>query len=196
MSIVRALASVAIVLFCGAFVPVGGCAKGCGKMAAREGDDIARYGTRSSLGVAGAAPYADDLARSGRYGSYGDDLSRAGRHGDDMATTHAGGAAVGDDLAGELEQSSLKLNQSQHDEVMDAVKDVGQEVLGQLVEGDDEEDEADIKRASAELEKRLKATLTRDQLRRFHAEFGTSKQLLERLVREQGVNPAGGSPKP
>jgi hypothetical protein len=190
MSILRTAALVAIIIFCGAFVPVGGCAKGCGqagKMAAREGDDIARLGTRTRFGVGAAAPagVADDLARTGRYGAYSDDLARGTTHADDLA--HAADDINTSSFASELEQSSIKLSEKQNDELLDALKDVGEEVIGQLAEGDDAEDEADIKRAATELDKRLEATLTKAQLRKFHAQFGTSKQVVERLVREQAT---------
>ena len=195
MTIVRALAMVAVVVFCAAFIPVGGCAKGCGgagRVAAHQGDDIARIGTRGSLGLSGTA-YADDLARGG--GRYTDDLARTGGgHADDMVH-------VADDVhvagfADDLEQSSLKLTETQHSEVKDALKTVGEELAGQLAEGDDEEDEQDIKRAASDLDKRLKQTLTREQLRKFRAEFGTSKQVVERLAREQTLKPASAATKP
>jgi hypothetical protein len=216
MAILRAVALVAVVAFCGGFVPVGGCAKGCGaagRIASHEADDIARIGARStfrageSAAVSGSR-YADDLARTGRYGAgvaVGDDLARTGRYGavgDDLA--HAG-AGVGDDLAhvaddvhtsrfaNELEQSGIKLSESEHDEVLDALTDVTEEVIGQLADGDDSDDEADEQRTAVQLETRLKASLSREQLRAFHAKFGTSKQLVERVAREQAAKRSGGS---
>ena len=205
MSILRAAALLALVVFCGGFIPVGGCAKGCsgaGRAAARHGDDVARYGTRTSLGVSGAA-YADDLARTGT--RYGDDMARTGAYGagaaDDLAHTADDLARTADDahfagFADDLEQSSLKLSENQHSEVMDALKDIGEEVVGQLAEGDDEEDKQDIKRAAKDLDKRLQATLTREQLRKFRLEFGTSKQVIERLVAEQARKPGSDPAQP
>ncbi|HEY5927047.1 MAG TPA: hypothetical protein VIV11_35410 [Kofleriaceae bacterium] len=205
MAILRAAALMAVVVFCCGFIPVGGCAKGCsgaGRAAARQGDDIARYGTRTSLGVSGAA-YADDLARTGT--RYGDDMARTGAYGagaaDDLAHTADDLARTADDahfagFADDLEQSSLKLSESQHDEVMEAVKTIGEEVAGQLLEGDNAEDEKQIKRAAKDLDKRLQQTLTREQLRKFRAEFGTSKQVIEKLVSEQAAKPGSESAKP
>ena len=199
MSILRAAALVAVVVFCGGFIPVGGCAKGCGRVgrvASHEADDIARIGTRSTFRTGesvavGGSHYADDLARTGRYG---DDLAHTGAGvGDDLA--HVADDVHTSSLASELEQSGMKLSEAEHDEVLDALKDVGEEVLGQLADGDDSDDEADTKRTALQLEARLKATLTRQQLREFHAQFGTSKQIVERLEREQSVKQPGGTNK-
>lgn len=221
MSILRAVAMVAVVVFCAGFIPVGGCAKGCGaagRAASHSGDDIARLGVRStavgvgaeSVAVSGSR-YADDLARTGTH--YGDDLARTGAYSDDLARTGAAGTAddlartgvaghaddmahAADDIhmggvADELEQSGLKLSEKQHDEVMDALKDVTEEVVGQLADADDEDDTKQIKRAAAELEARLQKTLTAQQLRRFHAKYGSSEAVAYRLGGEQQLKRAG-----
>jgi hypothetical protein len=210
MSILRAVAMVAVVVFCAGFIPVGGCAKGCGaagRAASHSGDDIARLGVRGtavgvgaeSVAVSGSR-YADDLARTG---TYSDDLARTGvaGHADDLA--HTGVAGHADDLAhaaddvhlagvaDELEQSGLKLSENQHGEVMDALQDVAEEVVGQLADTDDEDDAKQIKRAAAELEARLQKTLTAQQLRRFHAKYGTSEAVAYRLGGEQQLKRAG-----
>ncbi len=211
MSILRAVALLAVVVFCAGFIPVGGCAKGCGtagRVASHSGDDIARLGVRSSALHAGesvavsGSRYADDLARSGAH--YGDDIARTGAHyGDDIARTGAAGhvddlAHAADDVhltgvADELEQSGLRLTESQHDEVMDALQDVAEEVIGQLADTDDEDDDAAVKRAAADLDTRLQKTLSPQQLRRFHAKYGSSEDVAYRLGREQQLKRASGS---
>lgn len=200
MSILRVLALVAVVVFCAGFIPVGGCAKGCGtagRVASHSGDDIARLGVRSSALHAGegvavsGSRYADDLARSGAH--YGDDIARTGiaAHADDLAHVADDVRLTG--VADELEQSGLKLTESQHDEVMDALKDVTEEVLGQLADTDDEDDDAAVERAAAELDARLQKTLTPKQLRTFRAKYGSSEDVAYRLGREQQLKPAAGS---
>jgi hypothetical protein len=203
MSIVRAVASVAVIVFCAGFIPVGGCAKGCGRagrVASHEADDIARIGARSTAVHAGegitvsGSRLGDDLARSGAH--YGDDLARSGAaHADDLARS---GAAHADDLhlagvSDELEQSGLRLSESQHDEVMDALQDVAEEVIGQLADSDDGDDAAQVKRAAAALDARLERTLSVQQVRRFHAKFGSSEAVAYRLAREQRLKQASGS---
>jgi hypothetical protein len=206
MSIVRAVALAAIIVFCAGFIPVGGCAKGCGaagRVASHNADDVARLGVRSSAVRAGegiavsGSRYGDDLARSGA--RYGDDIAR---NADDVART---GATHADDLgraaddlqltgvADDLEQSGLKLSEGQHDEVMDALKDVAEEAIGQLADTDDSDDEAEVKRAAVALETRLQKSLTQQQLRRFHATFGSSEAVAYRLAREQRLKRASGS---
>ena len=200
MSILRAAALVAVVVFCGGFIPVGGCAKGCGRVgrvASHEADDIARLGTRTGLHTGesvavGGAHYADDLARTS--GRYGDDLAHTGAaYGDDLARTAEDIHAPS--LADEVEHSGIRLSEADHDEVVDALKDVGEEVLGQLADGDDSDDEADLGRTAVRLETRLKATLSREQLREFHAQFGDSRHIVERITREQAAKQSGGSGK-
>jgi hypothetical protein len=210
MSILRAVALLAVIVFCAGFIPIGGCAKGCGnagRVAARQSDDIARLGVRGTAIGAGegiavsGARYGDDLARSGAH--YGDDIARSGaQYGDDVARAGAGHA---DDLAhtdlhlsgaaDDLEQSGLKLSEGQHDEVMDALQDVAEEVVGQITDSDDADDDAEVKRAAVALDARLEKTLTREQLRRFHAKFGSSEAVAYRLAREQRLKQASGSAK-
>lgn len=199
MSLLRVVVSIAVVVFCAGFIPVGGCAKGCGtagRAASHGGDDIARLGVRTG----------DDLAVSGsRFGAVGVAGEGAGvtgaRYADDIAVT---GSHVADDvardmhvtsIADELETSGIKLTERQHDELTDALKDVGQEVIGQLADGDDSDDDEDEARAAAKLDKRLQKTLTREQRQKFHAEFGTSREIVERLAREQQAKPAAGTAK-
>jgi hypothetical protein len=205
MSILRAVALLAVIVFCAGFIPIGGCAKGCGnagRVAARQSDDIARLGVRGGavgvgegIAVSGAR-YGDDIARSGA--NYGDDIARAGGgHADDLAHVGAGHA---DDLhlsgaADDLEQSGLRLSEGQRDEVMDALQDVAEEVVGQITDSDDADDEAEVKRAAGALDARLEKTLTREQLRRFHAKFGSSEAVAYRLAREQRLKQASGSAK-
>ena len=175
MSTLRAAAFVALVVFCGGFV---------------------RVGTRTTLhsgehAAVGGAHYADDLARSGRYG---DDIAHTGAaYGDDLA--RAADDVHAPSFADELEHSGMKLSEGDHDEVLDALKDVGEEVLGQLADGDDSDDEADLGRTAVRLETRLKATLSREQLREFHAQFGDSRHIVERVAREQAAKQSGGSGK-
>lgn len=93
MTIVRVLVGGLVIAFCAGFIPVGGCAKGCGmagKAGASHADDFARVGTR------GAGNYGDDLARGA--GRYGDDLSRGGRYGSQPIAV-GGVGHVGDDLS-------------------------------------------------------------------------------------------------
>lgn len=200
MSILRAVALLAVVVFCAGFIPVGGCAKGCGtagRVASHNADDIARIGVRSSALHAGegvalsGSRYADDIARSGAH--YGDDIARTGvaAHVDDVA--HVADDVHLTGVSGELEQSGLKLTESQHDEVMDALKDVAEEVIGQLADTDDADDDAAVKRAATELEGRLQKTLSPQQLRRFHAKYGSSEDVAYRLGREQQLKRAAGS---
>jgi hypothetical protein len=90
MTILRVLVGGAVIAFCAGFIPVSGCAKGCGaagKVGARHGDDFARFGTR------GAAHYGDDIARGAGRG----DLGRAGRYRPGFAVGGVGHGA--DDLA-------------------------------------------------------------------------------------------------
>lgn len=182
---------VAVVVFCGAFVPVGGCAKGCGKMASHSddlartgasyGDDLARGGARTSdnLAVTGTR-YSDDLAVTGT--RYGDDLAAGGAH----HTPYGGAAAELDDL------SKLDLTPAQSKEVSDALdiaKDVGEEVLGQLADSDESnDDEARVRlaRATKDLETRLARTLSAEQLRQFHATYGSAGDVITWLGANQG----------
>jgi hypothetical protein len=193
MSIGRALGGVAAVLLCGAFVPVGSCAKGCGRAASSGGDDIARTtafsGTRYTDDIArSGAGYGDDLARSGT--RYSDDVAvGAGRATDDVAI---GGMHHGDDLAAaELDLSKLDLTPKQSkamDKALDVAKDAGQEALGMLAdddEGNDEEAKADLDRATKQLDRKLAATLNRDQLRQFHATYGSSADVITWLAASQ-----------
>jgi hypothetical protein len=199
MSILRMAALAAVIVFCAGFIPVGGCAKGCsraGRVAARESDDIARFGVRSSVVHGGesvavsGSRYGDDLARSGAH--YGDDIARSGAtHADDIA--HVADDVHLTGVADELEQSGLKLSESQHSEVMDALETVAEEVVGQLADSDDEDDDAEVTRAAVALEARLQKTLTPQQLRRFHAKYGTSEAVALRLAREQRLKQAAGS---
>jgi hypothetical protein len=191
MSILRSAAFAGIVLFCAGFVPIGSCAK-CGsaggRAAARNSDDIAlgvqrstRYtGTPRYTGPAVGGAYADDLARSGRYS---DDVVHGGTVADDVV-----GAA--DDVhstnfAAELEQSGVKLAPKQNDEVLDALKDAGEQVVELLADDDDKDDKAALKAATIELDRRLKSSMTLRQQRMFHTHFGSSAEIVERLVREQ-----------
>lgn len=102
MALFRVVVSGLVIVFCAGFIPVGGCAKGCGKLAGRSGDDIARTGGR----------FGDDIAisssRYGRYGgSYGDDLARSGRYRTGAVVVPGPGVGgMGDDLA-HLSRNSL-----------------------------------------------------------------------------------------
>ncbi len=92
MTIIRVLVGGAVIAFCAGFIPVGGCAKGCGaagKVGAGQADDIAR------LSVHSTAHYGDDLARGA--GRYGDNLGTAGRYRPGVAVGGVG--HTGDDLA-------------------------------------------------------------------------------------------------
>lgn len=189
MSLVRAVVSVALVVFCGGFIPVGGCARGCGRagrVASHEADDIAR------LGVRGGVHAGEDLAVSGsRYGRY----SVAASEELGVAGSRLHGASVADDLEG----AGLRLSEQQHGEVMDALdvaKDITEEVIGQLANSDDSDDdeaEATIAQAAVDLELELQKTLTPQQLREFHARMGSSVDLTYRLAREQAAKRAAGS---
>jgi hypothetical protein len=198
MAILRTVAAAAVILFCAGFIPIGGCAKGCGqagRVAARNSDDVARLGVRSTVHagegvVVSGARYGDDLARSGA--NYGDDIARAGAaHTDDLA--HAADDLHLAGVSDELEQSGLKLSESQHDEVIDALQDVAEEAIGQLADTDDSDDEVEIQRAAVALDARLQKTLTAQQLRRFHAQYGSSETVAYRLAREQRLKQASGS---
>jgi hypothetical protein len=199
MSIGRALGGVAVVLLCGAFVPIGSCAKGCGRAASSGGDDIAR-----ATAVSGAR-YTDDLARSGA--GYGDDLARSGTRYSDEVAVGAGratddialGGALhhGDDLAAaELDLSKLSLTPKQSkamDKALDVAKDAGQEALGMLADSDEENDDeakANLDRATKQLDRKLAATLNADQLRQFHATYGSSADVITWLAASQPSAPA------
>lgn len=98
MTIVRVLVGGCVIAFCAGFIPVGGCAKGCGaagKVGASHADDFARVGV--------ASRYGDELARGA--GRYGDDLAAAGRYKPGYAV---GGVAHAGDEAAMLSRASLE----------------------------------------------------------------------------------------
>ena len=112
MQILRALALVAVVVLCGGFVPVGGCAKGCGKLAGSGGDDVVRTGARYGDDIAiSSSRYSDDLGRysGSRYGTY----TPGGRG---AVVVPPGGVHVGDDFA--------HLSSSQLDDAVTALPEI------------------------------------------------------------------------
>ena len=183
MSLVRLVALAAVVVFCGGFIPVGGCARGCGRagrLASHEADDIARLGVRG-----GAVRAGEDLAVSG---------SRAAEE-LGVAVSRFHGVSV----TSELEGAGLRLSEHQHGEVMDAfdvVQDVAEEVIGQLANGDESDDneaEANLSRAAANLETKLAAVLSPEQLQQLHARLGTSEQIALRLAIDPARKRGSGS---
>jgi hypothetical protein len=178
-AIVRGVALVGMAVLCGGSVPVGGCAKGCGRVAGRQGDDVVRVGMRSSTRA------GDNIVIAGAH--YSDDLARGGTH------YHGGGIAT------ELEQSGLRLSEQQSKQVSEAlgvVQDVAEEAIGQLLD-DDASDDDDAKqkldKAAVDLDATLHRTLTVEQLDTFQAKFGTARDVVDRLtadsVRKRASSP-------
>lgn len=88
MTTLRLALALLVVLLCSGFVPLSGCAKGCGS-AGRSGARLGRVGT-----------YSDDLARGlGRGGHYADDLARTGTYQRGMIVPGPALATHTDDLA-------------------------------------------------------------------------------------------------
>jgi hypothetical protein len=165
---VRAVVLVAMAVLCSGFVPVGGCAKGCGRVASHQGDDIVRVGVRSSTRA------GDNIAIAGAH--YSDDLVRGGTH------YHGGGIAT------ELEQAGLELGEQQSKQVSEALgvaQDIAEEAIGQLLDddgSDDDDAKQKLAKATVDLDATLQRTLTVEQLEAFHAKLGTARDIVDRLT--------------
>lgn len=166
------------ILACGAFVPAGSCAKGCGACA-RSSDDVVRATSR-------AAPrYVDDIARvPGRAarqieGSIGHIARSPSTHGAAVLLDDAA-RPFGRDYARAVERANI--SKAQHDHLLDAF-DVVQTALD--LAPDDHDGPA------ADLDARIARILDEQQRRQLHASMGTSRQIVERIARERPVQKSG-----
>jgi hypothetical protein len=214
----RAAFGCGVFAMCAGFVPAGSCGKACGK-AGTGADDVARVGDDVARNVPHYTPPTRTPVVIPPGGGIGDDIGGLSRSGfDDAMSTlpevegtasklasdaSSSGATLrgvddparsfGRDYARSIDE--LKLTKEQHGELLDAFE-LAQEFIEPAVdailsatEDDDAEAERIVKRASVQLDIRLRTILSPEQRALFHAKLGTPGVVAYRIAVEQPIVP-------
>jgi hypothetical protein len=187
MTFVRAVVGAAVIALCAGFMPVSGCAKGCGsagKVGASHADDFARVGRVTHVG--------DDMARVRGVTHYGEDLARVGG-GRNLGTVGVMGHV--DDIApltkGQLDATldNLAVSGAQKTKIMDALEYTQDllDPLSELLASDDEEATATLKVEAAKLDIKLRSVLTDAQRELLHQELGSAEAIALRLAKDRPI---------